>query len=289
MKEHTPAPAPVGYEKQRLGAAGIALSLVLLALKTWAAARSGSAAVLSDAFNASLDVLTYSLAYVSMRIHERHPDADHPFGHRRAEPLAGLLFAVFAAALGAAVVRDGIGNLQAPRAVTADQVSVSLLLTSIVLKGGMALWFRWGAARTQSPALRASFVDSRNDVLASSVALIGLGAGGYVDVAAGLAIGAWIIVSGVRVGLENVGYLMGSAPPPEVQGQILAAARSVPGVLGVHDLRAHYVGDRIHVELHIELDLRLSLAEAHDVAVQVRRAVEALELVQEAFIHIDPV
>ncbi|HEY8418258.1 MAG TPA: cation diffusion facilitator family transporter [Limnochordales bacterium] len=289
MKEPGVNAEPIGREKQRLGAAGIGLSLVLLAFKAWAAVRSGSAAVLSDAFNASLDVLTYSLAYVSMRVQERHPDANHPFGHRRAEPLAGLLFAVFAAALGAALVRDGIGHLLQPRAVAADSVSTGLVVTSMVLKGGMALWYRWGALRTQSPALRASFVDSRNDVLASSVALIGLEAGGYVDTAAGVAIGAWIIISGVRVGLENVGYLMGNAPPPHVQAEILAAARSVPGVRGVHDLRAHYVGDRIHVELHIELDLRLSLAEAHAVAVRVRRAVEALELVQEAFIHIDPV
>jgi len=282
-------PESVDRRKRALGAAGVGLSLALLVLKTWAAARSGSAAVLSDALNALLDVLTYSVAYFSIRVQDRRPDEDHPFGHRRAEPLAGMLFAVFASALGATVVRDALGGLFQPGVVRHDPLSVGLLITSIVAKGTMAIWYRRGAKSTHSPALRASFIDSRNDVLASAVALAGFWLGGYADAVAALIIGCWIVISGVRVGLENVGYLMGKAPSPKIQAEILAAARAVPGVLGLHDLRAHYVGDRIHVELHVELDKNLSLAEAHEIGDGVRRALEGMELVQEAFIHIDPV
>lgn len=279
----------VDRRKRRLGAAGVGVSLVLFGLKAWAAARSASAAVLSDALNAFLDVLTYSVAYVSIRVQDMVPDEDHPFGHRRAEPLAGVLFAVFASALGAAVVRDAAGGLLQPGVVRHDPLSVGLVGASIAIKSAMAVWYRRGAKSTQSPALQASFIDSRNDVLSSTVALVGFRIGGYADAVAALGIGLWIIASGIRVGLENVGYLMGKAPSREVQEAILAAAGAVPGVRGLHDLRAHYVGDRIHVELHVELDRDLTLAEAHEIGEAVRRAVEAMELVQEAFIHIDPV
>lgn len=279
----------VDRRKQRMGAAGVALSLFLLFLKTASAVRSGSAAILSDAFNAFLDVLTYSVAYLSIRVQDRHPDEDHPFGHRRAEPLAGMLFAVFASALGATVARDALGSLAEPGAVRHDPLSVGLVSASIVLKGAMAAWYRRGARRTHSPALRASFIDSRNDVLASVVALLGFAAGGYADALAALAVGCWIVASGIRVGLENIGYLMGKAPSHEVQAGILAVARAVPGVRGLHDLRAHYVGDRLHVELHVEVDQGLSLREAHEIGDNVRRSLEAIELVQRAFIHIDPV
>jgi len=272
-----------------MGAAGVALSLFLFSFKGWAALRSGSSAVLSDALNGFLDVLTYSVAFVSMRVHEQHPDEDHPFGHRRAEPLAGLLFAVFASALGATVLRDALRSLFRPGAIEDDPVTIGLVLTGIAVKGAMAAWFYLGAKRTGSPALRAGFVDSRNDVLTSSLALAGFRAGGRFDGIAALAIGAWIIVSGIRVGLENVGYLMGAAPSQAVQREILAAAQAVPGVRGIHDVRAHYVGDRVHVQLHVELDKDLTLAEAHAIGDEVRQAVEAIELVQKAFIHLDPV
>lgn len=279
----------VGRQKLRMGAAGVGVSLVLFGLKTWAAVRTASAAVLSDALNAFLDVLTYSVAYVSIRVHDRQPDEDHPFGHRRAEPLAGMLFAVFASALGATVVRDAVGSVFQPAELRQDPLSAGLLVLGIALKSAMAAWYRRGARSTGSPILRASFVDSRNDVLASVVALAGFGLGGYWDAAAALAIGCWIVGSGVRVGLENAGYLMGKAPSKDVQAAILAAAEAVPGVRGLHDLRAHYVGDRVHVELHVELDKNLSLAEAHAIGDRVRRTLEEMELVQEAFIHIDPV
>lgn len=275
--------------KRTLGRAGVAMSLVLFALKTWAGARSGSVALLSDALNAFLDIVTYSIAYVSMRVHERSPDADHPFGHRRAEPLAGLLFAVFAAVLGATVLSDAAGAVVAPAEVQRDALTFGLVGASIALKAVMAVWYRSAAKVTGSPVLRAGFVDSRNDVLASAVAVTGFGLGGTVDAAAAILIGGWIIASGVRVGMENIGYLMGKAPAAEVSREILETARDVDGVLGVHDLRAHYVGDRVHVELHIEVDRNMSLERAHDIGVAVQRRLESLAVVQNAFIHIDPV
>jgi cation diffusion facilitator family transporter len=276
-------------QKRLMGGVGIATSLVLLALKTWASFRSGSAALMSDAINSLLDVLTYSVAYLSMRIQDQSPDEDHPFGHRRAEPLAGLLFALAASALGAAILRDAVAGFFQPARIRRDLVSTVLIASSIVLKGGMALWYFRALKQTASPALRASYIDSRNDVLASFLALAGFELGGLADKAAAVAIGCWIIGSGVRVGLENVGFLMGKAPSPEIQEAIRREGLAVPGVLGLHDLRAHYVGDRIHVEVHIEVDRCTPLAEAHDIGVEVRRRLESLEPVQTAFVHIDPV
>lgn len=272
-----------------MGKTGVVVSLLLFGLKTWAGVRSGSTALLSDALNAFLDVVTYTVAYISIRIQDQSPDENHPFGHRRAEPLAGLLFAVFASVLGATILRDAASDIYHPEAVRRDTISFGLVGAGIIIKSAMAVWYLSGAKTTQSPVLRAGFIDSRNDVLASAVAAFGFGIGGYIDSIAAIAIGSWIIASGVRVGLENIGYLMGAAPSHDVQQEILSVARSVDGVLAVHDLRAHFVGDRIHVELHIEVDQSTPLARAHDIGVDVRRRLEALDEVQTAFIHIDPV
>lgn len=276
--------------KRRMGRVGILANVALLALKVWAAVLSGSIAVVSDALNAFLDVLAYTAVHISMRIHESHPDEDHPFGHRRAEPLAGLLFAVIASVLGATILRDAVlGFFENGEALRKTPVAVGLVLVATAAKGAMAAWYFSGWSKTGSPALRAAYIDSRNDALASATALGGLLAGGFLDEVAALLIGAWIIYSGVRVGLENVGFLMGKAPDAHILEKIREVALGVPGIAGLNDLRAHYVGDMIHVELHVEIAKETTLERAHDIGVEVRRRLEAVDPVHKAFIHIDPV
>jgi zinc transporter family protein len=82
---------------------------------------------------------------------------------------------------------------------------------------------------------------------------------------------------------------MGKSPAGELLDRIRGAALATPGVRGVHDLRAHYVGHRVHVALHIEVDQELPTRRSHDVGGAVRHAVEALPAVDRAFVHVDPV
>lgn len=82
-------------------------------------------------------------------------------------------------------------------------------------------------------------------------------------------------------------YLTGQAPPFEVCERIKVRALEVPDVLGVHDLRAHYVGNKLHVELHIEVPPELSLKEAHDVGAEVKKRIEEMPEVERAFVHVD--
>src|SRR5690606_35803600 len=101
-------------------------------------------------------------------IHEKCPDENHPFGHRRAEPLAGLFFAVIASVLGASILRDAVlGFFADPQPAREAPAAVLLIAVALAAKAVMAAWYysAWGA--TRSPALRASFVDSRNDALSS--------------------------------------------------------------------------------------------------------------------------
>ena len=144
-----------------------------------------------------------------------------------------------------------------------------------------------------SPALLASSIDSRNDVYISSTALVGVGCGlfGYAqmdDIAATL-ISFWIIYSGYKIGIQNIDYLMGRQPEDCIMEEIKKKARTVSGVMGIHDVRAHYVGNYIHVEIHISLDQSSTLTKAHAIGKDVQRAVEAIESIHKAFVHIDPI
>lgn len=275
--------------KTGLAVAGVALSALLFAAKLWAGLTSGSVAVLSDALNSFLDVISYTIVYVGIRVHALDPDENHPFGHRRAEPLAGLVIAILAVILAVTIGRDALLHLRAPQDPEYSVWTFAILIGAGLAKALIAAFYRRAWRRTGSPALRASFVDSRNDVLATALALTGFILGGALDAAAGLAIGAWILFSGGRLGTENLRYLMGHAPTEEMLASIRRAATVVPGVQGLNDVRAHYVGDRIHVEIHIEVDGSMASREAHDIGVAVKQSIERLHLVDKAFVHIDPV
>ena len=268
---------------------GIALSVILFGLKIWASILSNSMALLSDALNSFLDVFSYSVVHISVSLQDKQADKEHPFGHRRAEPIAGFIIAILAAILGAAIIKDAFLGIFEEHEVIRNTIAISVMIFSIVSKLVIAVFYKVAAKKHHSPALEASFVDSRNDVLASLVALLGMLVGGYWDHIAGLLIGGWIIYSGLSLGFGNLRYLMGYVPPDDVVKSIEKEALQIPGVKGINDLRAHYVGDVVHVELHIEVDERLSVKDAHEIGIVVRDQVESLPSIQKAFIHIDPI
>ncbi len=83
-------------------------------------------------------------------------------------------------------------------------------------------------------------------------------------------------------------YLMGAAPPAELVQRIKAIAHATEGVLGLNDVFAHYVGTSVEIEVHINVDSRLTIERAHDIGKKVQRAIEDMDEISRAFIHIDP-
>ncbi len=110
-----------------------------------------------------------------------------------------------------------------------------------------------------------------------------------IDSIAATLISFWIIYSGYKIGVQNIDYLMGRQPEDSIMEEIKTKATAVSGIRGIHDVRAHYVGNYIHVEIHISLDQTLTLTQAHDIGKNVQRAVESIESIHKAFVHIDPV
>lgn len=289
MSDNGPAQPRLEAAPRGLTIAGVILAIFLLALKGWAAVITGSISILSDALNSFLDVFSYSAVHLAVRVHNSAPDAEHPFGHRRAEPLAGLIIAILAGVLGFNILNDAITSFAGEHSVVLTPAALAVMTIAVGSKIIMATLYHRAARRTGSPAMQASFIDTRNDILASSIAFVGFFLGGDWDGAAALAVGVWVIYSGVRVGLENIHYLMGRAPGEETQEAIRRAALSVPGVTGVAFLRAHFVGDRVDAELHVTVDENMPLREAHTISESVRQAVERLPDLQHAFVHIEPV
>ena len=266
---------------------------VLFAIKLWVALLSGSIALLSDAFNSLTDIASSIAVFICVRISGKQADEGHPFGHSRAEPVAGLIVAIFAGILGFEVIKVSVGRLFSETVVVVGTAALLVPVITIVTKLSMAIYFKRVGKELHSPAITASATDSMMDVAVSVAALVGIiGVKfGYpvLDPVAGLVISVWIIYTGYSIGMENIDYLMGKAPEPELMEELKAAALSVPGVEEINTVRAHYVGPFIHVEIHVEVARHLSTYDSHEIGEEVTRKVEEIKAIEKCFVHIDPV
>lgn len=271
---------------------GIAGNAVLFVAKILVGLSFNSIAIISDSFNSLTDIVASTIVLISVRSSYRAPDADHPFGHARAQPLAGLVVAILTGIVGFEIITQSFGRLFGGQRIQPGILPLILLAAVMVVKLAMHIVARVTAERTRSTALMASAIDHRNDVLISAAVILGVGASNLgfpiFDPLAAIAVGCWIIWSGFRIGRDNMKYLMGAAPPAELVQRIKAIAHATDGVLGLNDVFAHYVGTSVEIEVHINVDRRLTIEQAHEIGKKVQRAIEHMDEVSRAFIQIDP-
>jgi cation diffusion facilitator family transporter len=230
---------------------------------------------------------------ISVRVAHKHPDETHPFGHHRAEPIGGLVAAVVAILLAFEIIKESILMIFTPHVIVISKFVIFVVLFTILLKSVMFFYFKYVSKKHNSPAINALSYDSINDVLVTLSVLIGLvlyyfKAPYYVDGIIGVIIGIWIIRNAMVIGLENMNYLMGRRPSNEVVEHIISVTKSIKGVKGTNDVFAHFVGPFVHVEIHVEVDRKMSLEKAHEIGNTVKHKLQDIGIVDRAFVHIDP-
>lgn len=267
-------------------------NIFLFIIKLVAGLMSNSIAILSDAINSFTDIVTSFAVMYTVKLARKKPDSNHPFGHHRAEPIAGLIIAVFASILGFEIMRSSFVRFFNKEPITLGYVAFGVTITAVIIKILLTLYLKYVGKTHRSPALIAAGIDSRNDVLSSFVVLIGITGYyfgiTYLDAVAGIFIGLYIIKSGFDIGRENVDYLMGKSPEKEYYRKLWKLGESVPGVIDVHELKIHYVGNYFHAEIHIEVEGDISTFESHGIAEKVQKKIESLKDVDRVFVHVDP-
>ncbi|WP_297548497.1 cation diffusion facilitator family transporter [Thermococcus sp.] len=250
-----------------------------------------SIALISDGVHSLSDVITSVAGYFGIKIASKPPDKDHPFGHSRFEPLVAFLIGEALLVVAYEIGRDSLIRLLHGESIEVNGIMLGVTVLSIVAKEAMFRYSVYVGRKLNSQILIADAYHHRSDVLSSVAVLIGLGLQKFGfsrgDALAGLVVAVFLVKVSFEIILENVGYLTGRAPPFELCEEIKKRALSVPNVLGIHDLRAHYVGNKLHVELHIEVPPELSLKEAHDVSEEVKKRIEEIPEVDRVFVHVD--
>jgi cation diffusion facilitator family transporter len=278
---------------RRVGAIILAVNLALALAKGGVWWVSGSLAVGSEAVNSLADSVYSLVVLAGLYLTTQPPDFEHPHGHERIEPFVSLFVAVGVFAAGGAVLWNAIASvLNGTYGVRAGSAAVVVLVGTALAKYGLYRYcLRIGEER-HSPAIVATALDNRNDILTASAALVGVlgasfGAPVLDPIAAGV-VSLGIFYTGYEIVRDNVNYLVGAAPPDELRREILERALEHPDVRGAHDVVAHYVGPEIDVSLHIEVEGDMTLFEAHDIESKVVQSIRELPEVDDVFVHVDP-
>ncbi len=271
----------------------LVINILLFFIKAFAGIISNSIAVISDAINSLTDIIASIAILYSVNISLKKPDEEHQFGHHAAQPIAVFLVALFTAVVGINLIEESIIRITTPYKTDITAVVYIILIITIVTKLVLTRYQSYVGKVYKSPALKAGAVDSLNDVLASSLSIIGivgvqLGFR-YLDGIAGILIALFVFRSGYQIAKENIGYLMGKAASEELILEIANAALKIDGVLGLNELKSHYVGNKFHIEIHIDVDKNSSTKTSHDIGKEVQSAILKLPEINKVFVHIDPV
>lgn len=278
-----------------VSAVSIVWNVVLSAFKLFAGIFARSGAMVSDAVHSASDVLSTVIVIVGVRLANRAPDREHPFGHERMECVAAVVLAMILAVTGVGIgwagvekIASGGRSLEAPGVLALVAAAVS-----IVVKEGMYWYTRSAAKRIPSSALMADAWHHRSDALSSVGSFAGiLGARlgvPVLDPLASVAICLFILKAACSIFREAVGKMTDRACDGEFEGALRAAAEEQEGVLGVDQLKTRLFGDRVYVELEIRADGEESLNEAHAAAQQVHDVIEArFPAVKHCMVHVNP-
>ncbi len=287
------APAERARWLQRATRASVATAVLLILVKLVAWLLTGALSILASLIDSLMDALASLVNLLAVRWSLQPADAEHRFGHGKAEPLAGLAQAAFIAGSAVFLVLHALERLRQPQRLEATAVGIGVMLFAMFATL-LLLWLQRRVIRlTGSSAIRADALHYASDLLANLgviAALVLAGRGVQIaDPLFALLVAGYIFVSAGRITRAALEQLMDRELPEAVQKRILEAARRPAAVRGVHALRTRQAGPVPFVQLHLELDGDLPLREAHAIADEVDAAIRQLLPGAEVIIHQDPV
>ncbi|WP_077597505.1 cation diffusion facilitator family transporter [Olsenella urininfantis] len=271
----------------------IVLNLLLSLTKGFVGMTLGSVSVVADAVNNLSDASSNLVSLIGFRLAGRPADEEHPYGHGRIEYLAGMVVSTLIVAVGLQLGRSSVERIVSPEAPAFDLAAILALLLSIAVKLWMSRFNLRLSKLIGSVALEATAADSRNDVLTSSAVLaaglVSRYTGLDLDGWAGLAVAAFIIVSGIGLIHDTIDPLLGRTPSPELVCRVHERILSYPGVLGTHDLLIHDYGPgRQFASAHVEMAADATVRETHKVLDAIERDLLTDEHLR-TILHCDPI
>lgn len=293
VTEHRAIMAKSGRLMRLASVASVCAGGILIAIKLYAYLQTGSVALLSTLFDSLLDVGASLVNMLAIRQALAPADAEHRFGHGKAEPLAALVQVAFILGSSILLLVEVVNHFTEPQPVTEAVTGIIVMVASILVTGCLVAFQRSVVRRTKSLAVKADATHYLSDFLVNIsviVALLLIMKFGWwwVDPLFGLGIAIFIGVTAIGVGREAFDMLMDREMEDAERNEIKAIVRRHPEVLNLHELKTRLAGQSRFIQFHLELDGDITLREAHRISDAVEADVMAAFPGAEVIIHQDP-
>ncbi len=274
---------------------GIIVNLLLAITKVSLGFIADSQAVIGDGIDSLSDVATYTITLFTARIASKPPNVHFPYGYSRAETIAAKLLSFFILFAGAQLLfGNALQLIEGDKREVPGMLAIYVTVFSILAKLLLSVWqFRMGK-KTASRMLTANAENMRADIILSASVLLGVGATLYfqkpvIDTILAIVVSLWILRVGFKIFMESNTELMEGAEDVSVYEQVFRAADSVDGAYNPHRARIRRMSSFYLIDLDIEVDGSMTVAESHKIGVAVENEIKArLDNVYDIMIHIEP-
>jgi len=269
----------------------LGLNLLVAAVKLFYGYRSGAIAITADGLHSLLDASSNVVGLVGVAVARRPPDANHPYGHRKYETFAALGVALMLVFGCREIVTAALERMRAPRMPDIGPAAFVVLLGTLAINLFVVWIERREGRRLDSELLLADAAHTGSDVLATVLVLVSLWATSagllWADVVAAGVVVVLILHAGFKILRATLSTLADERriPPAEVERAALEEA----GVREAHNVRSRGPADDIHLDLHVLVDPKLPIAEAHEIGHRVeRRLLARWPGLTDVVVHVEP-
>ena len=293
-------PVPLSGDPQAAGRlmrmasiASMSVATLLIVGKAAAWLATDSVAMLSSLIDSSLDLLSSMITFLAIRQALQPADAEHRFGHGKAEALAGVAQAGFIAASAGGLGLTVIDRYLHPRALQAETAGVAVSAVAILFTLGL-MWFQnYVVRRTGSLAVAADRAHYTTDFVTNIAVGIGLMAAArleqpLIDLGVALCVAVYLVVGAWSIGRTAIDVLMDRELPESDRKRILSLVGRHPSVRSTHDLRTRSSGLTKFIQLHVVLEPTMSLGRAHIIGDSIQDEIQQAFPEAEIILHIDP-
>jgi len=279
---------------ERFALGSLAAGVLVLGLKGAAWWLTGSAALYSDALESIVNVVASMVAMAALRFAARPADANHPYGHDKAEFFAAVIEGVLIVIASLSIFSQAWDAWRVPHAIEMPFTGIAINGAATVINLGWSLVLLRAGRRLRSPTLRADGQHLMSDVVTS----VGVGIGITLAVVTGHLIldplaaaltGTYVLWSGMATISRSVSGLMDEAPEPAVLRRIRdVVAENAQGAIEAHDLRTRQAGRIMFLEFHLVVPGAMTVAESHDICDRIEEALRVEMAHLMVTIHVEP-
>jgi cation diffusion facilitator family transporter len=291
---------PEDAEKRSAALSSLVAAVGLTAMKAIVGLLTGSLGILAEAAHSGLDLVAALMTYIAVRISGKPADRTHLYGHGKVENLSALLETLLLLVTCGWIIREALHRLLFHKVEVEVTVwSFAVMATSIVIDYSRSRMLARTAKKYNSQALEADALHFETDVWSSAVVIVGLvcvklgewapslGWLSEGDAVAALGVSVLVIWVCWQLGRRTVDALVDSAPAGMEQ-RILAAVSAVPGVRDCHNIRLRYSGPMLFIDLHVLVDGKQTLFEAHALTETIEGVIEQIVPRADVTVHPEP-